>query len=282
MMYKRFFMFLGLAFTLGAFISSAAFAQSVSLDPKRIVFQGRDRTAEIYLMNSSDKEVTYRVFFQEMEMNEDGGIKKLEEDALPEGYPAASKLIRYSPRQVEIPAHGSQIVMFMARKPKDLAEGEYRSHAVFQAVPDDAGQSLDDMVLKEGEVGVKITPIFGIAIPVIVRHGELSATASISGLKLTKKDNKQVLSMTLKREGNRSLYGHMEALYTAPSGGKEISVGRIKGISVYDGVAKRGVSLTLNPPEGVSLKKGGSLKLKFEEDRDMGGDATTESVITIK
>ncbi|MCK5385080.1 MAG: hypothetical protein KAJ29_05835 [Alphaproteobacteria bacterium] len=281
-MYKRFFIFVSLAFTFGAFISSHACAQSVSLDPKRIVFDGRDRSAEIYLMNSSDKEVTYRIFFQEMEMSENGSIKKIEEDQVPEGFPAASKMIRYSPRQVDIPAHSSQIVMFMARKPKDLADGEYRSHVVFQAVPDDAGQSLDDMVLKGGEVGVKIIPIFGISIPVIIRHGELSATVGISDLKLGKKDDKQVLSMTLKRDGNRSIYGHMEALYTPADGGKEISIGRIKGISVYDGVSKRDVTLTLNPPEGVALRKGGTIKLKFEEDRDMGGDATTESVITIK
>lgn len=281
-MYKRIFIFSSLALIFCAFISGAAFAQAVSLDPKRIVFQDRDRSAEIHLMNSSDKEVTYRVLFQEMEMNEKGSIRKLDDDQIAEGFKAASKMIRYSPRQVTIPAYSSQIVMFMARKPKDLADGEYRSHALFQAVPDDAGQSLDDIVLKEDEVGVKITPIFGIAIPVIIRHGQLSATASISGLELKSIEDKQVLSMTLNRDGNRSLYGHMEAIYTPADGGEKISVGRIKGISVYDGINQRKVSITLNPPEDVTLEKGGTIKLKFEEDRDMGGDESTESVITIK
>ncbi|MCK4946580.1 MAG: hypothetical protein KAS59_10005 [Alphaproteobacteria bacterium] len=281
---QRFYLFaIFMAFASCIFLTSFAQAQTVSLDPKRIVFTGRDRTKEIFLMNSGDKEAVYRVFFQEMKMDKDGGVKVIKKEDVPEGYSAASTMIRYSPRQVTIPAHGSQVVMFMARKKKTTADGEYRSHAVFQAVPQDAGETLDDIVLKEGEIGVKITPIFGISIPVIIRQGDLSATAEISGLKIEDgKEGKKILNLTLHRKGNRSLYGSFTANYTPPGSKKEVAVGYIKGVAVYDGLAARTLKIALNPPEGTSLKKGGKIVLKFEEDRDMGGDAKAEASIVIK
>ena len=281
---QRFYLFaIFMAFASCIFLTSFAQAQTVSLDPKRIVFTGRDRTKEIFLMNSGDKEAVYRVFFQEMKMDKDGGVKVIKKEDVPEGYSSASTMIRYSPRQVTIPAHGSQVVMFMARKKKNTADGEYRSHAVFQAVPQDAGETLDDIVLKEGEIGVKITPIFGISIPVIIRQGDLSATAEISGLKITAgKEGKKILNLTLNRKGNRSLYGSFTANYTPPGSKKEVAVGYIKGVAVYDGLAARTLKIALNPPEGTSLKKGGKIVLKFEEDRDMGGDAKAEASIVIK
>ena len=272
-----------IALAICTFLPHFAFAQTVSVEPKRIVFSGRDRAKEVFLMNSGDKEATYRVFFQEVKMTKDGAVKVIAEKDVPKDYPSVAPMIRFSPRQVVIPAHSSQVVMFMARKSAKTTEREYRSNIVFQAVPDDTGESLEDIVLKEGEVSIKITPIFGISIPVIIRHGELDATVSLSDLKIKKGEKgEKILNLMLHRKGNRSIYGSIEVNYTPPGGGEESIVGRIKGVAVYDDLAKRSLKITLNPPEKVSIKKGGKIVLKFEEDRDMGGDAKAEASIVIK
>jgi len=214
-------------------------------------------------------------------MKEDGSVKTIEEE-IPEDHKSIAKMIRYSPRQVTIPPRGSQIIRLMLRKKSGTKDGEYRSNVVFRNVPKDVGENLDKAITKEGEVGVKITPIFGISIPVIVRQGELNATPSLSDMKLTKdKDGFQKVELKLHRKGNRSVYGHFKVNYTPPSDDKPIQVGVIKGIAAYNNIESRPVEINLNVPEGVTLKKGGTLKVSFEEDRDMGGDATAEQSITI-
>lgn len=269
---------------------------NVTIDPKRVVFFGRERTAQVNLINSGDEEAVYRVFFQETIMDEEGNLKVLKDDEVPANHPSSSQMIKYSPRRVTIPAHSGQVVRLMLRKPKDLAEGEYRSNIVFQGVPDaDKGANIEKVALKKDEVRISITPIFGISIPAIVRHGDLTATASISDIKLSTKEvkkkndkgeeetvNSKILNIVLNREGNRSLYGGFTVDYQAPNSDEKVEVGRVKGIAIYTNVTSRDIELGLNPPEGVTLKKGGTLFVKYEEDPEMGGDLKTESSMVIK
>lgn len=284
------------ALCLGIMGYSSIAMASVTIDPKRVVFSGRDRTAQVNLINSSDEDAVYRVFFQETVMDEEGNLKVLKDDEVPEDHPGSSKMIRYSPRRVTIPAHSGQVVRLMLRKPKDLPDGEYRSNIVFQGVPDaDKGANIEKVALKKDEVRISITPIFGISIPAIVRNGDLTVSGSISDIKLTTKEIKKkndkgeketvkskILNMMLNREGNRSLYGGFTVDYQAPNSDEKVEVGRIKGIAIYTNVTSRDIELGLNPPEGVTLKKGGTLFVKYEEDPEMGGDLKIESSMIIK
>ena len=48
---QRFYLFaILMAFASCIFLTSFAFAQTVSVEPKRIVFSGRDRAKEVFLM----------------------------------------------------------------------------------------------------------------------------------------------------------------------------------------------------------------------------------------
>lgn len=269
---------------------------NVTIDPKRVVFHGRQRMAKVNLINSGDKDAVYRIFFQETIMDDEGKLQVLKEGEVPADHPGASKMIRYSPRRVTIPANSGQVVRLMLRKPKDLADGEYRSNIVFQGVPDaDKGANIEKVALKKDEVRISITPIFGISIPAIVRHGDLKASGSISDLKLnteeqnisnkegkTEKVTKKVLALNLNREGERSLYGSFTIDYKAPNSNESIEVGRIKGVAVYTNVNSRKLEITLNPPEGTELKKGGTLSVRYTEDSKMGGNQTFESSMVIK
>ena len=58
----------------------------------------------------------------------------------------------------------------------------------------------------------QLTPIYGVTIPVIVRLGNLQATAGIANVRLEKKDGGQAVSLDLVRSGSRSTFGEVRVL----------------------------------------------------------------------
>jgi len=106
---------------------------------------------------------------------------------------------------------------------------------------------------------VRIVPIFGLAIPVTVRHGELNAEATLSELHFiddagmpagTKK-----LSLAIGRSGDRSLHGDLRA-FLQQGNGSTIEVGRVNGISVYTPGTLRRIDMKLVAPSGRDLSSG--------------------------
>lgn len=233
---------------------------AVTVVPKRVVFEGRDRSAEINLINSGDKEEPYRIFFQEKTMLETGEFRTL--DKTP-SY-SAEKMIAYSPRQVVIPPRSSQTIRIIARKPKNIASGEYRSHLSFQSIPDNKDNALSKKSLQEGEVEVNLTPIFGLSIPVIIRHGNMVSNVEICELS-PKLITSSIIDIRLCREGKSSSYGNFIAYYSISSA-EEILVGTAKGVAVYAENSSRSFKLPLTPPENVTLESGGKIRVRYEEE----------------
>ncbi|MET0155361.1 MAG: hypothetical protein ABW189_04570 [Rickettsiales bacterium] len=258
-----FFAFLAAAFVVAT--AAPGFAQTVTVNPKRLVFEGRKRADQAVLINEGDKKVTYRVFFQEIQKETDGSSNHLK--TVPPGYRKASDKVLFSPRQVEIPPKGNQVIRFFLRKPKDLAEGEYRSYVTFQAVPDENGQTLDDVVLKQGEVSVRLTPVFGLAIPVIIRQGDVRASTSLSNLSVGKAGGEYKARFKVNREGNGSAFGNFKALYTPPGGGDATTVGEANGVAVYPEQPYLTFGLKLAPPKGVTLARGGTIQTLYQDEK---------------
>jgi len=253
--------------------SLPVFAQvgGVSISPQRVVFEGRQRTAEVTLMNRGAEATTYRVFFENLRMEQDGQYTTIEEPD--QGQLFADGLIRYSPRQVTIPAGGSQTVRLMVRKTKGLKPAEYRSHLYFMSLPPkDSGLDLETTDLKEGELSVKMIATYAISIPIIVRHGKLTAGLTISDLNLTlpkTEAEKPRLSVKLNRQGERSVYGNITINFKPKSGGDPIEVGRLNGVSVFTPNKSRVLNINLYPPEGINLKNG-TLNITYDEDLKKG------------
>ena len=124
---------------LFSFINSAQ--ASLLVSPIRVAFEGRERSHEIVLINSSSEVKTYRLAWQEKLALPSGGYKDLTAEETV-GYPSASKMLRFSPRQVTLKPNERQIVRLGLRRPKDLADGEYRSHLKLEALPPKRGRKL--------------------------------------------------------------------------------------------------------------------------------------------
>ena len=243
-------------------------AEGVSIFPKRIVFAERERNQEVTLMNRSDKALTYRVRLQNMMMDENGRLDYQNEPNAE--LDSALSMIRFSPRQVEIPAGSSQIVRFMLRKKSGLPNGEYRTHIIFEYLPDEAGQDLQDLVATGNELKTKVSQFYGLSIPAIVRHGKVTADVALTKPTVQKQGAKQQLSFNIQRTGNRSVYGKITASYVPPSKKKPIVIGALQGLSIYEEIPHRSVLLPISLPDTLKeLQTGGIIILNYEEDPKM-------------
>lgn len=221
--------------------------------PTRLVFEGRARTAELTLLNSGAQATTYRIAFTQLRMGERGEMREITEPGPGEQF--ADRLIRYSPRQVVLSPGVPQTIRLQVRKPAELPPGEYRSHLAFHAVPR-AEEEPGAPPAPERGLDVRIQIRYGVSIPVIVRHGETSATVGIAGLSVGEgTEGGRVAKLRLERVGTRSVFGDLTATFTPPSG-RRVVVGLMKGLAVYVPNASRQVEIPLNPPPGVVLGKG--------------------------
>lgn len=233
--------------------------------PTRIVFEGRQRTAEITLVNLGEHDATYRIGFVELQMDEFGGTREYDPEGVPEEK-LASGMIRYSPRQVLLEPGVAQTVRLQLRKSENLPPGEYRSHLLFRAIPqENISQDQEDGAAGGGGIDITLTAIYGVSIPVLVRHGELTAQTHLGELELAPGEpgsNSQALLFRLERTGTSSVFGHLRAEFL-PLGGRPIVVGAANGVAVYAENASRRGRLTLQiPPE--FRNRPGVLVLRYE------------------
>ncbi|PIR39074.1 MAG: hypothetical protein COV35_04230 [Alphaproteobacteria bacterium CG11_big_fil_rev_8_21_14_0_20_39_49] len=230
------------------------------VSPTRIILEGRERSAEVKLANKSDKPATYRLSFQDLSMEESGGYKELSE-SMPYDK-TASNMIRFSPRQVTLQPGEVQNVRLMVRKPKDIEEAEYRTHLFFKAIPSEKDSRYHIEEQKSGgkNLSVKLIPIFGVSIPVIVRHGELDSNISIENAHIAK--DKKNLFFALKREGMASRYGNLNVIHQKSGGESEI-IKEIRGIGVLYPLDKRKVEIALN--ENINS---GKLYIEYRDAED--------------
>ncbi len=244
--------------------------------PTRVVFEGRTRFHAITISNRGTEREVFRISIVDMAVDDNGKMKRIETPD--KNSKTASRFIRYAPRQITIPPGGTQVVRLSLRKPNNLKEGEYRSHVYFRAVPPEGtGRSVGaGKGLEQGALSFQLTPVFGVTIPVIVRHGKLAAKGGVSNLTYTPAngDTSPQFVFTLERNGDRSLFGDLVATYH-PTGGSPLVVGEINRLAVYTPNNKRRVTMNLRVPDGVKLGTG-RLNLVYRETPNAGGQVIAQ------
>lgn len=262
---------------LAATVPPGEAAADLMLHPTRVVFDRNQRTAQLDLINNGTEAVTYRIRLINRRMSETGEFADVDTPAPGEQF--VGDMLRYSPRQVVLAPGTSQAVRMLLRKPAGLAPGEYRSHLLFEAVPD-ARPLAPEPRAKPSEEGleIKLKALISVSIPVIVRHGETAANVAISGLELHKSASGQpaVLSFTIQRSGSRSVYGDLFVGFT-PAGDREQQVGGAKGVAVYTPNPVRRAKLELKSPSFAR----GTLRLVYRERPEDGGKTLAEAVLRL-
>ena len=227
--------------------------------PTRVVLEGRDRSAEVILRNSGKETCVYRIYFQEMQMTPVG---KIETTSKVEGITSAADLVRFTPRQIEILPGKTQSVRLQLRKPEGLADGEYRSHLVFQGLP--PVEPPKPLTPGDDKMSFDIKTIVAISIPVIVRHGETTGSINLSEMSFhpsIKLEDIPSIDLTMTRKGNRSIQGEFKVDWV-PSSGKVKNILAVAGTAIYSNLDSRTVHLDFPEAKGMLIKTG-KLRVTF-------------------
>lgn len=206
--------------------------------PTRLVLDGR-KGAEIILNNIGDQPATYRVSVEFRRMTENGDLVDVTTPT--DADRKAEDMIVYAPRKVMLAPHEPQAIRIAARPPQGLPDGEYRVHMLFRAIPP-ATPVVQGANEPPKGVQFKLTPIYGVTIPVIVRLGSLQATAGIANVHLEQKGDVPNVALDLVRQGARSTYGEVRVT----KAGIKDPIADVKGVAVYTEVGKRHVSIPMD------------------------------------
>lgn len=259
------------AAALSAAAVPAEAAGDLLVAPTRVILDG-SRGTEVVLNNIGAEPATYRISLEIKRMTPEGGLEEIDEANVTAAERAALDMIAFSPRRVTLPPNQPQVIRVGVRLPDGLASGEYRAHMLFRAVPDAVpAVAVDPAKPAPTGVSIALTPIYGITIPIIVRVGDLGATATIGNAWVGETKDGPAFEFDLSRTGNRSVYGDIEV--TRPGVSEPLLLAR--GIAVYPEIGARKVSLRVPPELAVKLK--GPVQIRYTEDREVGG-ATIDAV----
>jgi hypothetical protein len=255
-------------------------AAQLMVYPTRLVLESNQRSGQLEIVNNSSRTVTYRITLVNRRMDENGRFMAAESAAAGELF--ADGMLSYSPRRVTLAAGAGQVIRLMTRKPADLAAGEYRSHLLFSEQAEPTGQnSAQPPAEGAADIGVSLTALVGISIPVIMRVGETAATVTLGNLALSSAaaDQQASLAVDVQRSGTQSCYGDLSASFT-PAGGVALVIGRVNGVAVYTPNALRHVTIPLSLPAGTALANG-TVTVSYRERPEHRGAPAVEASLSL-
>jgi hypothetical protein len=235
--------------------------------PTRVVLDGK-RGTQVILNNTGAEEMTYRISLEIKRMTEAGVLEDIEPEAANDNEKAAVSLVRYAPRRVTLPPNQPQSIRIGLNPSDALPDGEYRVHMLFRAVPK-ARPVTEQTAAKD--VKIELIPLYGVAIPVIIRKGQLSATAAIANARLGRGEGGPVLLLDAMRKGNRSVYGEFRV--SKPGQTKPLLVQ--KGIAIYPEIERRAVELQLSDDVAASIR-GSEVVIAYHDTPENGGGMISE------
>ena len=263
---------------LTAVLHSTAVQAGLLISPMLLTFNDRERSKEVILINKSDQTTTYRLIWKQNRAKPNGGYDELSEQESKE-FPIASSMIRFSPKQVRLGPGERQIVKLAVRRPKNLAQGEYRSHLLFSALP----QEKNKDVISNGPTNLTVQVMLSYSIPVIVRSGEKDYSVTIDDAKVLtsqKKGKTQYqLEVAMSRTGINSTAGSIKAYWKKNGSREEVHIGTLNSVQFYPELETSKYNLFWQGPE-VALKSG-KLRVVYEGRKDFSGLVLAEKTFTL-
>jgi hypothetical protein len=241
--------------------------------PTRLVLDGR-RGAEIILNNIGDEPATYRISVEFRRMDENGGLAEVAQPTAADQ--AAADMLIYAPRRVTLAPHEPQAIRIAARAPQGLADGEYRVHLLFRAIPPATPVVQAAAAQPEKGLRFELIPVYGVTIPVIVRLGNLQATAGIANVHLDRSSGNPFVSLDLSRNGQRSTFGEVRVMKP----GVKDPVALQKAVAVYTEISARHLSI----PVSSSFKGdiAGPVTVQYVETGDDGSHVIAETQAVLR
>jgi P pilus assembly chaperone PapD len=241
--------------------------------PTRIVLDGR-KGAEIILNNIGEEPATYRVSIEWRRMTEDGGLVDVTAPTAEDQ--KAADMVVYAPRKVVLAPHQPQAIRVRAVPPAGIPDGEYRVHLLFRAIPPSNPVVQAAAVQEEKGLRFQLTPVYGVTIPVIVRLGNLQASAQISNVRLERQGDKALVDMDISRSGQRSTFGEVRVF----KAGVKNPIALQKAVAVYTEIGTRHVTVPLD--DAYKNAAPGEVTVQYVETFDDGSNVLAETKAVLR
>ena len=238
--------------------------------PTRVIISQGGST-EVILSNIGVDPATYRISVELRRMGEDGDFTTVSEAEATPAEQAALQMVTYAPRRISLLPGQPQAVRISIRPPAGLADGEYRVHLNFRAIP--PALKPEAVTNPAAGVSIKLTPVYGITIPVFIRRGRLEASATLANAHLVKAPTGNFVELDMTRSGQRSVYG--ELIGKSPRGQ---TLFNLRGIAVYAEITHRKVQIPLSAEQLAKLS--GPIKIEYRELAENGGALIAETSAT--
>lgn len=231
----------------GLFCSAQA---ELLLHPTRIVFDERNKTAQIDIANTGSETEVYRIRWVNLRMTEAGELVNVDNAGPHDQF--ADNLVSFSPRLITLVPRSAEVVRLLAHKPSDTSDGEYRSHLLFERVANEAKNShiaaLTANLPTAESVHIQVAALMSVTMPVIVRVGTAQVDVGIDDLIFHPAANDQpaAVSFTLTRRGPYSRYGNIAVVFVSPNGTTQ-PLAQVDGIALYTPNTQRLMRLALAP-----------------------------------
>ena len=234
--------------------ASAHVQANIALSKYRVFFDTDSRTDAIQIRNTGSVSIRYSVELGLVEMTEEGTMFVVSEDPK-----SAIPFLRFSPKRGVIAPGNRQALRFALRKPAGLEDGEYR--AVLKLT-----SKLDASSV--GNVNLNTALTYNV--PIIVRHGRVSASSELLQPQLVMKDGTAHIQLWQSREGNRSLFGNF---LVTDADGNELGV--LNNVATYLPLNRRKVLIPL------SREVTGDVTISYNEVAKFGGSIQSSTQLSL-
>ena len=277
---NKFVFFISLFVLISLISASRGMSQgNLLITPRRVVFEGQKRTQDLNLANTGIDTATYNISITQYRMREDGSFEDITTPDAGQNF--ADKNLRFFPRTVTLAPNEAQVVKMQVIRADQLTPGEYRSHIYFRAVPKQSALGTEEIKKDSTSIGVRLIPIFGIKIPVIIRVGESTTKVNLSDVKLEIiNDTIPRLQFTFNRTGNMSVYGDILVEHISPTT-IITQVGTVRGIAVFTPNSVRRFQMELDTKAKVDFRSG-NLKITYTSQSDTKIEKYAEAVLPLR
>ncbi len=251
--------------------AATAVGVNLNITPKRLTFDRGARSATVYIYNQGTAPATFDIAMVDRVMLPTGEIKPLSEakdqpqlKPVVEKLSSANGMVLATPRRATLAPGKGQTIRLRITAPPAAGAPEYRSHLTVTTVPPrDVGLTAENAAAERAnQLSFRLTSVFGISIPVIIRGGAADVQGQIRGAQLNYANlspdgvaparRTPVLSLDLVRSGANSLFGNVEI---RAKGSKE-PIGLMRGVGVYTEIGHRNIQIPLQraPAPGEQLE----------------------------
>ena len=253
-----------LLFILSLLITTPASAD-LMLSPTRVELDETHQQAVVKLINNSQVERAYRIDWSERKITDGGEMLTLPSGSNPK---SITNMVRFSPRRVVVKPGENQTIRLNYKPPKNLPDGEYRSHLTIRVEPQAAtmGQPLENKEKPQG-LTFRMEVLLSYSLPVVVRHGPPNVNVAITSIKPEivdrGKDGKlDALRVDMSRSGEFGTYGRIMVFQQMDANSPTVEIGQPANASLYQEVSQQSHQVLLKP--GSQLRPGSWLRVIYE------------------